>query len=69
MAVAPSLPAPVPETAAPSPAQNRRMLILIGMSLLVASFANDLNLADLPLKFLLKDIFTWVRRPWRDFPR
>ena len=31
------------------------MLVLLGLSLLVATFANDLNLAALPLKFLLKD--------------
>ena len=55
MAVAISTSSSVPENAAPLPAQNRRMLVLIGLSLLVATFANDANLAGLPLKFLLKD--------------
>jgi len=43
------------ETHAHAPAHNGRMLILIGLSLFVATFANDESLASLPLSYLLKD--------------
>ena len=46
---------PAPEDVVRTAAQNRRTLLLIGLSLIVVTFANDLNLATLPLRFLLKD--------------
>ena len=46
---------PAAESADRTSIQNRRMLLLIGLSLLIVTFANDLNLARLPLQFLMKD--------------